>query len=455
MSDYFSHCNSEQLTTPEGFHCQCGMHHKMPMTCLKIGSGVINEVPQTVNKLGSKYPMVICASDTYELAAKQVIELLQKENIQHKLHILHHPEGGNLEPAEYTVGSVLLNIDPKCDLIIAVGSGVINDTGRLVATVAKIPQLTVGTAPSMDGYASASSSMVVNNIKQSLNLKAPNALLLDTDILKNAPMKMLCAGLGDILGKYTALCEWKLATLLRGEHYCKEVADLVEGALKKVVSNAKGLKERDPQAVEAVAEGLVLSGIGMAFVGTSRPASGLEHYFSHCFEMMALSRGKKYELHGLQVGLGTLYAVMMMEHLKDIHPTMERVEEAIAKFDKKAWEDNIRRVFGSTADGIIEMESRFKKNEADGRRQRAKAIIDNWDQIVSIIDSSIPTSKEIREIMEYVGVTTNYEDIDITKQDVLDAFVCSRDIRDKYLTSSMIWDIGYMDEFRDYLAERI
>ena len=281
--DFFSSLSPAELTRSRGFDCACGQHHCMYVKYLRIGSGVIAGVPEAVKAIGSARPMVVCAPDVYELAGKKVDALLTDAGIPHSIFTVPTDARGNIEPAEEATGSVVLNFDQRCDLLIGVGSGVINDICRVVSTTAKIPMLIVGTAPSMDGYASASSSMVVSRIKQSLSLKAPEGIILDTDIMAEAPMKLLGAGLGDVLAKYTALCEWKLARLLRGEPYCEEVAALVKNALDKVVTNAAGLKNRDKAAVQAVAEGLILSGVGMAFVGHSRPASGLDHYFSHCW----------------------------------------------------------------------------------------------------------------------------------------------------------------------------
>ena len=59
------------------------------------------------------------------------------------------------------------------------------------------------------------------------------------------------------------------------------MAELTRTALRKIMANADKLVQRDPEAVLAVADGLVLAGLSMAFAGCSRPASGLEHYFSH------------------------------------------------------------------------------------------------------------------------------------------------------------------------------
>ena len=270
----FSDLTSKELTIKDGFDCSCGMRHAMHVKYLDISSGASDKAADAVKALGCSHPYMLCDRNTYAALGKKVASLLSDAGIEYLLHIIPTKDGENLEPSEYAVGSALLSYDENCDLILAVGSGVINDTGRVLAAKLKLPQLTAGTAPSMDGYASASSSMIVNNVKQTLPLKAPEGLILDTGILSQAPMKMLCAGLGDMLGKYTALCEWKLAVLFRGEHYCEEIAALMKNSLDKVMSNAKGLKSRDKKAVEAVTEGLVNSGIAMAFLGNSRPASG-------------------------------------------------------------------------------------------------------------------------------------------------------------------------------------
>ena len=454
--EHFADLSPAELTRARGFDCGCGKHHCMYVKYLRIGSGAIESVAEAVRTIGCARPMVVCAPDVYAVAGKPVDGLLTAAGIPHSFFVVPADERGCIEPAEEATGSVVLNFDRRCDLLIGVGSGVINDICRVVSTTAKIPMLIVGTAPSMDGYASASSSMVVGRIKQSLPLKAPAGIILDTDIMAEAPMELLSAGLGDVLAKYTALCEWKLAKLLRGEPYCDEVAALVKNALDKVVRSAAGLKHRDKDAVEAVAEGLVLSGIGMAFMENSRPASGLDHYFSHCWEMMALDRGKDYALHGIQVGLGTLYTVMVMEKMKTVErPAMAKVEAAISEFDPAAWEQNIRRVFGGTADGIIEMEARLGKNRPQGRRARAQKIVDHWDEVVQIIDESIPSAETLRAILLDGGLPTTPEGIGVSAQDVIDAFVCSRDIREKYLTSSILWDIAYLDEFADWLRSSI
>ncbi len=145
-----------------------------------------------------------------------------------------------------------MNFDPACDSIIDIGSGVINDIGKILSSVTDKPYIIVATAPSMDGYASATSSMEREGLKTSVNTKCPDVIIGDIDVLKNAPLKMLKAGVGDMLAKYVSICEWRIANLILGEYYCENVASLVREALKRCIDNAQKLLERDEDAVKAV-----------------------------------------------------------------------------------------------------------------------------------------------------------------------------------------------------------
>ena len=175
------------------------------------------------------------------------------------------------------------------DVIVGVGGGTINDICKILAGLTGRPYLIVGTAPSMDGFASDTSSMVVDGLKSSLPTAGARAILGDTDILAAAPGELLAAGLGDMLAKYISLAEWRISAEVNGEYFCPHVANLVRRSLDKCAAAAEGLSRRDPDAVGCVMEGLVLSGLAMGFAGVTRPASGMEHYFSHIWDMRALA----------------------------------------------------------------------------------------------------------------------------------------------------------------------
>ena len=282
--------------------CPCGKPHNVAIDEVVVGSGVIRRIPEFVEKYGAKRPFVLADMNTFAAAGNQVCKALEDAGIAYSKYVF--PQTA-LEPDEHAVGSAIMHFDTKCDLIIGIGSGVINDIGKILSNVSGRKYIIVGTAPSMDGYASATSSMSMDNLKTSLNSRCADVIIGDTDILKHAPAHMLKAGLGDMLAKYVSIAEWRIAHIITGEYYCEEVAQLIRGALKKCVDNAAGLLQRDEAAIEAVFEGLVIGGVAMAYAGVSRPASGVEHYFSHVWDMRGLEFGTQVDLHGIQCAMGT------------------------------------------------------------------------------------------------------------------------------------------------------
>ena len=446
-----------ELVRPEGFDCACGKHHVCALKYLNIGRGIVSEVPKMIGALGGKKPFVVCDDNTWAVAGRRVDEILTAAGIDHVVYIvpLEKPDNVRIAPAEWETGSIIMNFDPSCDMFLAVGSGVVNDLCEVAAHATGRPSAVVGTAPSMDGYASNSSSMEMNHVKVSLYNHGPQGILLDSEILAQAPMRMLQAGLGDMVAKYIAICEWRISHLVTGEYYCEDVAELMRAALRKLMAVSDRITSRDPDAIASIAEGLVLAGVGMAYAEVSRPASGLEHYFSHMWEMMALERGVPYDLHGIQVGVGTLLSMKIYQKLlaDGTKPDRARAEAHMRAFDRAAWEDQVRRVFGKTADAIIAIEDKVHKNDPARHARRLTNIIDHWDEILEIIRQELPDYDRLHDAMAATGMPMTPADIDVPVRDVVSAFIGARDIRDKYLSCSMLWDLGLTDEYAAFLEE--
>ncbi|MCQ2436777.1 MAG: sn-glycerol-1-phosphate dehydrogenase [Clostridia bacterium] len=446
----FDKLSVEALVRPEGYDCSCGKHHVCELKYLKIGKGVLPCVTDLLAAMGSKKPFIVCDKNTYAAAGKRVDEILTDAGIDHVLYIV---PGDRPAPAEWETGSIIMHYDPTCDLILGVGSGVINDLCKVVAHAIGIESAIVGTAPSMDGYASNSASMEVNHVKVSLYNHCPSGILLDSEIMAQAPMRMLWAGLGDMVAKYIAVCEWRISHLVTGEYYCENIASLMRAAIKKVVDGADGIPARDPDAIQAIAEGLMIAGIGMAYAEISRPASGLEHYFSHMWEMMALERNQPYDLHGIQVGVGTVLSMKIYQKVPEIIPDRAKAEAHMKAFDRAAWEAQVRRIFGKTSDEIIAIEDKTHKNDPARHAKRLDNLIANWDKILTIIKEELPDYDKLIGLMRGLGMPTRPSDLGISIDDTVSAYVGSRDIRDKYLSCSFLWDLGLAEEYADYVRQ--
>ena len=408
-----------------------------------VGNGVIEQLPDLLKEWKCKKAFVVADSNTYIAAGEKVCALLGNNGIFYSKYILAQEEPS---PDEHTVGSVAMHFDYTCDLIIGVGSGVINDTCKIISNLTGRPYFIVATAPSMDGYASATSSMERDGLKVSLPSKCAEVIIGDVDIMKHAPLKMLQAGLGDMLAKYISICEWRIAHIITGEYYSEEIADMVRKALKRCVENADGLMKRDEKAIEAVFEGLIICGKAMAYAGVSRPASGVEHYFSHIWDMRALEFGTRAELHGIQCAVGTLLALRLYEQIMTRKVDKEKALSYAEAFDYTVWSGKLKEFLGKGADTMIALEEKEQKYSVEKHRERLQKISEHWDEILAVIKEELPASGEMENLLDKIGAPKTAEEIGVSTHLLGTSFQATKDIRDKYVLSRLAWDLGVLDE---------
>lgn len=423
--------------------CDCGKVHTVAIDEVVVRKGALRRLPEFVARYDAKKPFVLADGNTFAAAGQTVCGILEQAGIPYASYVFPNEY---LEPDEHAVGAAVMHFEHGCDLIIAVGSGVINDIGKLLSKLSDRKYIIVGTAPSMDGYASATSSMSLDGLKVSLPARCADVIIGDVDILKNAPLHMLRSGLGDMLAKYVSIAEWRIAHLITGEYYCERVAQLIRGALKKCADNAAGLLRRDEQAVQAVFEGLVIGGVAMAYAGVSRPASGVEHYFSHVWDMRGLEFGTPVELHGIQCAMATLAAVKLYEAVKTMRPDEEKARAYVEAFDLDDWNRQLRALLGKSAGTMIALEQKEGKYRKQTHPARFAVIRDNWDKILKILDEELPAAQELEALMDSIGLPKDFSVIGVDRACAQLTFKATKDIRDKYVLSRLAWDLGILDE---------
>lgn len=406
-----------------------------------VGSGAIHQLPEVVKNCEGTKVFVLADKNTDRAAGKSVCDILKENHIAFSKYVM-----AEAVPDEHTVGAVMMHFDTTCDLVIAVGSGVINDIAKILANIGKLPYIIVATAPSMDGYASSTSSMERDGLKVSLPSKCADVIIGDVNILKEAPEHLLRAGLGDMLAKYVSICEWRIAHIITGEYYSEPIAQMVREALKRCVDNSAGLLKRDEEAVKAVFEGLIICGRAMALAGVSRPASGIEHYFSHVWDMRALEFGTKAELHGIQCAVGTLLAIKLYEQIKTVTPSWKKACDYVSSFDYIRWGTTLKSFLGKGADAMIELEKIEQKYSVERHAKRFKVIEEHWDEILSVIAEELPSSKELEVCLDCIHAPKSAEEIGVEQETLQTAFKATKDIRDKYVLSRLAWDLGVLDD---------
>ncbi len=287
--------------------CSCGRKHRVPIRHLVSGKGCIEELPGVVQEFSGKKALVLGDNHTLPLAEEKVCDLLAGAGLSVTKYCFKRRE--HYLTDEEAVGELLVALREKPDLIAAIGSGTMNDITRVISCRCGIPYMIIGTAPSMDGYASSTSAVIVGKEKVSVPLVSPYAVIADTDLMITAPDVMLSAGIGDVLGKHTTLMDWELAARMGREHRCTYISGIIREACSACQKNYKEILKRDPSAVKNMADALIMAGVAISMFGTSRPASGSEHQLAHVWEVEAIQRKKQSALHGNYVGLGTVASI--------------------------------------------------------------------------------------------------------------------------------------------------
>ena len=318
------------------FECGCGRKHSVEIEKLVVRNGVLKEIVEYLRQFTNKKLFVLSDSNTYDVMGKSVVECLRNEGFSLKSFVFE--TGSNqLLPDECSVGRVLIELEPDTSFILVVGSGVLNDIARIVSFRTGKAFAVVCTAPSMDGYASVGSPLIVNGKKFTYYCHYPSAIFADISVLRNSPLIMIQAGYGDVVGKLTALADWNLTRIVNDEFYCDKIAELVQKGVSKCIESANGLGNRDENAICFLTEALIITGLSIGLAGVSRPASGTEHQLAHYWEIRAIEQGIEHALHGNAVGVGTVVSAMLYELASEIlpesidYPTVDYVIQLLDK----------------------------------------------------------------------------------------------------------------------------
>ena len=403
----------------KGVDCSCGRHHSCDIDAVYIEHGAISHLKE----LCESYQRILLVADenTFAAAGQQTLSALSGKAVQQVLF-----SGKEIlvpsEPAIETVEAALAD----SDLIIGIGSGVIQDLCKYVSFEKKVPYMVVATAPSMDGYASNGAAMITGGMKVTYPAGLPRAIIADTAVLKDAPMDMIKAGFGDIIGKYSALNDWKLSHCINDEYFCPYIYDLTFEQVKHTLSLADGLLRRSEESVKALMEALVIVGILMSFAGSSRPASGSEHHLSHFFEITGIIDKTDYFAHGLDVFYSTVITAELREKIlsKPFPSSIYRPAPADYQRDMAA-------LYKQVAPGCIALQEKVGNYAKD----RSALYLEKEAEIRKIL-SEMPTAEEIKAMLRLVELDMEPFYKLYGERKIHDAITYAKDLKDRY---TVLW----------------
>ncbi|MBE6554468.1 MAG: sn-glycerol-1-phosphate dehydrogenase [Ruminococcaceae bacterium] len=405
--------------------CSCGKLHPCDIQYVEIGDGVLERLSEICAPFSHIH--LVADANTYPLCGDRIKAILGEKITSEMIF------GSEIVvPNEDAIAAIESKMANGTDLLLGIGSGVINDLCKQVSFANGMRYVIVATAPSMDGYASVGAALILEEMKVTLNARVPYAIIAENEVISTAPVDMLRSGYGDIIGKYSCLNDWKLAHLLRGEYFCQYVYDMVMETVKKTEGTAAAVLARDKAAIGNLMEGLVMVGIMMSYVGNSRPASGSEHHLSHFFEITGLLNNTPYYLHGIDVLYAAAATAQLREQLLALKPPF-----AAYRHDKTATDAEIRRVYTSAADGIIALQEKVGLYADINTAQFAE----HWDAICEILREA-PDYQTMLTYVNAIGLDINEFHRFYGDKTLGDAVLWAKDLKDRYTVLWLSYALG-------------
>ncbi len=434
--------------------CPCGRRHSVELVAASIRPGATDDLPAFVRAVGSNLTVLVTADRvTAEILGNRVQRMLGRDG--HTVGLLTVPDGEGGRP--HATAHALLGVKAAlqgADLAVAVGSGTINDLTKLASFELGLPYIAAATAPSMNGYTSAIAAMMIDGVKRTVPCAQPVAVTADLDILMNAPAHLIAAGLGDLESKPTATADYRLGAVVRGDGYCSAPESVVLEAEAKVAQTAEGLSSRDPEAIAALTEALILSGLSMKLAGSSAPASGGEHLISHFWDMTAAAENRVEGFHGAQVGMATIVTAQLYEALAALSPTDIDPDRIVAaRFSIDAEIATIRKIHHPfDAEVCAEYEKKHPSDET--LKERLHFLKNDWSALFEGLSDVLRKAGCIREILSSAGAPVRVTDLSLTPAHLERAFRYARHIRDRYTVLDLAHDVGLLEDAADEILRR-
>jgi glycerol-1-phosphate dehydrogenase [NAD(P)+] len=282
-----------------------------------VGKGTLSRIPEVTKRLNLKGKAVVLSDmQCYELAGKTVSRLLEESGLKVEFVPVKTMTTKDVEK----LGDKIRELD--AEILFGVGGGTIIDSAKVSSGTLKIPFISIPTTVSHDGIASPLASIKGSDKPFSVLAQSPLAIIADTEVISKAPWRFVISGCGDIISKFTAVRDWKLAHMENGEYYGGYAASLALMSAKLVTENAELIVYRQDEGLRVLLEALISCGVAMSIAGSSRPCSGAEHLFSHSLDIICTNHG----MHGEQCGIGTILSAYLYRiNWQDIKKTLKQL----------------------------------------------------------------------------------------------------------------------------------
>ena len=426
----------------QSFACPCGRSHSVQPNEVLYAPRAVAHLPEVCGRYAAgRRCAVLMDTRTRDVAGRSAADALTRAGWDVRPLLVEDPPDGQGPVCDDVTRAALTRRLGEVDLIVPVGSGVLNDLGKWLAFDAGVGFVTFATAASMNGYTSANVAPTVAGVKTLVRARPPQAVLSDPAVLADAPYELTAAGLGDVLAKSVSSADWLLNHRLFGDYYCRRSVGLIAEIEPAYLDRPADLKRRDPAAIEALFDALLLTGVAMTLAETSAPASGGEHLIGHSLDMMSSLDGHRHDLHGRQVGVGTILTAEL--YRRALATESPDLVDAPGQIDRAFW--------GRLAD-VIAAQYAEKAPRLKAAKEKL-ALPDTWDALRQELSRTLRPPEAIHDCLAAAGAATTAEDIGCDPRRLLAAFLHAHEIRPRFTVLDLARLLGLLPEAAEEIVQ--
>jgi glycerol-1-phosphate dehydrogenase [NAD(P)+] len=424
------------------FDCECGQRHNVPVKKIIYSEDALERLPDVLGSFVDGRRIVLTADKrTWDIAGRNAEDSLVRSGWSTEHIIVPDTDSGGPVCNE-TTHDWLRDKLPPVDIALAIGCGVINDLTKWTTLDRDMPYAVIATAATMNGFTAANVAPTLKGVKSLIRARAPLAVFAVPSVIVEAPFELTASGLGDTLAKPISTADWIFNHLFFDEYFCQPCSEMINTLEPYYFNHPEDIKNREPASIEALFNALLYSGIAMTLVGTSAPASGGEHLLSHTLDMMTSVDSISHDLHGRQVGLGTLFASAIYERIfriekPDGHPLPVDI-------DTTFW--------GPLAESVREQ---FEQKKPMLHMLREKLThLDNWNAFLATGQRQVRSPDQIKNCLRTAGAAHTFEGIGCSRERLRAAILHMHEIRKRPTVIDLAWILGILPGAADEIIDQ-
>lgn len=413
---------------------ETGEPGRIPYESVVIADTLEGREADLVAALGARGPFaVVCDENTEAVMGERVASALSRLGAVRTVR-LDHPH------ADEATAALLAERTRGAAMLVAVGSGTINDLCKYVTARDGRSCCVFGTAPSMNGYTSTTASITLDSgLKVSRMAQAPRGVFIDLSVNAAAPTRLIAAGFGDCLVRSVAQFDWWLSHRLLGTYYTDLPFALELPDEAELMARAALLPTGSIEGVGYLHRVLTLCGFGVSFTGITNHGSMGEHQISHYIDCFAGDRHPG-TVHGQQVGVATL--------------TMARLQGRLLEMDRpprvratRVDEADMRARYGAEVTEICKAELAHKALDEAGAAAMNATLETIWPRLRDELTAIHVPATTLEAALAAAGGATDAAGLGLDPAFYRDAVLHAREIRRRYSALDLAADAGLLDDF--------